>query len=187
MDSSSSRVFVVALLLLVACPVSSRAQDENWIRMSSASADELQKTPVLTQKALVSTLKVFQGKWEAKPLMGTGGKPLPRKHKYIAPTIAWVQLQVDRSQVGLSLANSDCDGPNSSSAPDLYICKATLSTVGEKGDNYRTKLVFVCYTGQGGEAANEVAYNKAKNTLDYRVVIPDVNTDSCNNSFSLQQ
>lgn len=177
---------LVGFTLLVTVGFSASAQDANWIRLSTLNAAALAKTPALTQRALRGTLAAFQEKWKtAKPLIGTGGEPLPRRNAPIEPTIAWAELQANGNEIGLSLSDSNCDGPNSAAAPDLYVCEATLSTADQKGDNYHEKIVSVCYTGQDEKSANEIAYNKTKNVIDYRVIIPDVNTESCNRSFLL--
>jgi hypothetical protein len=155
-----------------------------WTKLATLSADYFTKLPEVTQQALAAPIAAYREQWErAGPLVGASGKPLPHRHTYIAPTIAWAELRAGDRIVGLSLTDSDCNGPNSAAAADLYICSAILSV--QSKDGYLNRLISICYAGQSDESANEVAYNKEKNVLDYRVIVPEVRTDYCSKSFEI--
>src|SRR5258708_30955238 len=133
-------------------------REAHWFRLSTMSADELGQTPALVQRALGPALSADRERWKnRRPLLDRNGKPFPGAHEYIAPTIAWAQIEVADLRLGLSLSDADCDGPNSAEAPDLSICSAIFSM--QRGDNFRTRNSSVCYSGAGGDWSNEIAYD----------------------------
>jgi len=182
----------IFLISMTACIFSSQpdvgcAQDSGpaWVKLDTMSADQIDKAPELVQRALGETIAAYREQWKrAKPLLDRNGKPFPGRHNYIAPTIAWVQMHADEKTIGISLSDSNCDGPNSATAADLFICKAVISV--QTGKDYRDRTVSVCYAGPGDESLNQIAYSKERKRLEYRVIIPEENTDYCSKSFEIE-
>jgi hypothetical protein len=98
------------------------------------SSDEINKAPNFVQHALLPAVMAYRESWSrAKPLLDRDGRPFPGKHEYIAPAIAWAQIETRDGFVGLSLVDSNCDGPNSITSDDyLYARQPLRSTMGVK-------------------------------------------------------
>lgn len=159
--------------------------DLHWVKLDTMSADQIEKAPEFVQHALGGTISAYREQWKnAKPLLDRNGKPFPGKHRYIAPTIAWAQMRPDKRVIGLSLSDSKCDGPNSATAADLFVCEAVISI--QTGDNITDKTVSLCYAGPGKDSVNEVAYSQESKQLRYRVIIPDENTDYCSKNIEVE-
>jgi hypothetical protein len=177
---------VCGLLLLF--PLQAYAQvsgsDVTWVKLSAMSADYIEKAPPIVRSALADEISADKARWATKIALDRNGRKLPGAHKYIAPNIAWAEAELPDVLVSLSLSDSQCDAPNSGDAPDLTICNAIVSV--KRGDEYRMKKVSICYAGAGDSGSNEIAYDKQKDSLLYRVSIPKVDTDYCSKEFMLK-
>ena len=159
-------------------------QEATWRKLTTASAEAIDRAPEFVQRALGPELTADRERWgSVKPPLDRNGKVLPGTHAYIPPTIAYGEIEAKEFNLGLSLSDAHCDGPNSADAPDLSICKAVLSM--QRGDSFRTKNISVCFSGEGDEWANEIAYDKEKRALLYRVLSPDDSARNCAKSFEL--
>jgi hypothetical protein len=172
-------------VFLLFCPAQIRAEDIEtaWLKLSAMSATDIERAPALVRRALYPEISADRERWATVKALDRNGQPLPGAHAYIAPTIAWAQAELPNMLVSLALSDSQCEGPNSSGAPDLVICNAVVSV--KRGEEYRAEVVSICYTDAPDDAANEIAYNKEKDALMYRVILPQVDTESCSKQFRL--
>jgi hypothetical protein len=172
---------------LLFCPTQIYAEDIGadtaWLKLSAMSATDIGRAPALVRRALNPEISADRERWATEKALDRNGKPLPGAHSYIAPTIAWAQAELPNMLVSLALSDTQCEGPNSNGAPDLVICNAVVSV--KRGDEYRAEVVSICYTDAPDDAANEIAYNKEKDALLYRVILPQVDTEYCSKEFRL--
>lgn len=149
-----------------------------------ASSDEINKAPEFVQHALSPSITAYRESWSrAKPLLDRDGRPFPGKHEYIAPAIAWARIDTRNGFVGLSLVESNCDGPNSATSDDIFICKATLSI--NNGGGTTEENVSVCYLAGDKSSGNELYLNRLTRLLEYKIEVNDENIAKCSRTFEI--
>lgn len=157
--------------------------DTAWLKLSAMSATDIDRAPALVRRALNPEISADRERWATEKALDRNGQPLPGAHSYIAPTIAWAQAKLPNMLVSLALSDAQCEGPNSNGAPDLVICNAVVSV--KRGEEYRAEVASICYTDAPDDAANEIAYDKKKDALLYRVILLQVDTEYCSKEFRL--
>jgi hypothetical protein len=151
--------------------------------LTVSSSDDINRAPRFVKNALLPSILAYRDQWfRASRVLDRDGRPFPGKHQYIAPAIAWAEIATRNGFVGLSLVESDCEGPNSATSEGIFLCNATLSI--HIAGVTKEKVITICYVAGDESFNNELSFNPITRTLHYRIV-DQSNASTCSRSFPI--